>query len=396
MVDKKLYEDYESKLQPYHNGNLPLQPYRNGSPTLQSYHNGNNGNSGPRGISTEVNYNFSRANLRLTPGMPSSDDSFIGNYSETEKSAGPNLTEFASIQLTDSAAELWKPQEGLNHNGRNMQPGLVAVPRDGTVEPNPNKPPIALSGPHTHHGTSLIWTSAKEATRVRYHKNMAKFYHMGFGNSPFIPKTFAEWSRLKNDQVGTRLAYYQRQLQQSQSELAARRQELAIGSDIARTEIFPTLSSKLKSTAQRDCKSTVLARDSIWTTTYTDDPETDWPPYVEFKREGDDRVRGWRDYGRQLPLPRMRTMANMHYKHLYLDTKPTDSAIKGPDVPYHLRKINPDMCSVHKDTMPQTEDAAPVSVPPGFRCGAGDAEQIGIEELDGFTRELIEEIDNME
>jgi hypothetical protein len=133
-------------------------------------------------------------------------------------------------------------------------------------------------------------------------------------------------------------------------------------------------------------------RSTIWNSACANKPLIDWPPFKEFKTEGDDRVKGHRNYGRKLPLPRLRKLDKAHYHRLETDLKgvPTE----GPDVPYGVREIDTNLVSALTDTMPQIEDITTkpaVDMPRHFPHNT----EILLNQLDDFTRELIEEIEEL-
>lgn len=296
---------------------------------------------------SEVYYDRSSDLDPFNPIPPSSDDGYNGIYSDTEDSGSRGCISQAKLLYT----------------------------------------------PHSGFGNSQKWVSEKEKARDRFQRCLTNLHHMGCDSSFVIPATVDEWVELKIQYAEANIARAECKLRLLLSDHNTERHELVQGEDRFKfTHGLVGLSQKLKSTAQLDGKSTVLMRSTRWNTEYTKKPLVDWPPYREFKAEGDDRVRGSRAYGRKLPLPKLRKMDKVHYKRLKTDLEnvPTE----GADVPYDLREIDTSLISILTDTKPQTEELREGLAVFEPRFCFQDNEEILLDQVDGFTQALIKEIDS--
>lgn len=283
------------------------------------------------------------------PFPPSSDDGYDGEYSDTD--------DFAGRSVSDTCRVLFAPSKGFSN--------------------------------------SKTWVSEEETARVRYQRCMADLHHMGCDDSPFIPASFEEWISLKADYAERRLAYARRQLCLRLDDINTKRIEVACGGNAASS--LTALANKPRRNSQDDTKSTVLGLHTIWHPKHTDKPLVYWPPYKEFKMEGDGRVKGHRNYGRRLPLPKLRKLTDTHHR---LETDLRDVPTEGPRVPYDAREIDTSMTSALTDTMSpcDAKDNGPFLPTP---CLYRNIDQISLDDHhyskhNGFIRELIEDIDNLE
>ncbi|KAI1780443.1 hypothetical protein F4818DRAFT_435649 [Hypoxylon cercidicola] len=128
------------------------------------------------------------------------------------------------------------------------------------------------------------------------------------------------------------------------------------------------MSQKLLDRTADDGLTLVGSRMTIWNDRVKETAHVDWPPPQEFGK-----------YGRRLPPPRIQQL-DPSYAHLAQG--PHAIPMTGPGVPYELRQLAPFSVNPTADGLTTEEVSNPKQ----------KVEEIKIDEVNGFLRELLEDI----
>ncbi len=203
---------------------------------------------------------------------------------------------------------------------------------------------LPMFGPRANAGWSqtMTWVSNEEEERERFSKIQANMSYAGFDKSPFVPKSFNEYVGHKNTHTQSQQRLTSDKIQGMEQSTHSARQHLLDGGD-PEYAMPPAAkpSPKLIEIGEEDGLTPVMSRPSIWTKRCFEQAQVDWPPYVAYKAEGDERARG--HYGRYLPIPRTRCLAEEHYPQAFAAAAGDPGAeplpFHGHGVPWDKRKV---------------------------------------------------------
>ncbi|OTB12993.1 hypothetical protein K445DRAFT_369016 [Daldinia sp. EC12] len=203
-----------------------------------------------------------------------------------------------------------------------------------------------------------------ELERRRWEKIQAYWNHE-FIKSPFIPSTFEEYIKFKNDSVKARQLAVLKKADAFNSSTGQ-------GHNVAR----PQVSRKLLEIHNTDNLSLVNTRVSIWHQNPDLFIPIDWPLRWEYEY-----------YQGQLPLPRVQEV-DRHFKDMVTQYKLFPA--HGPKVPRQFRRIanralNP---LVDGMTVPEYDDI--------LKERNMEIAELEMDELNGFTQQLLQDIDEPE
>lgn len=180
-----------------------------------------------------------------------------------------------------------------------------------------------------------------------------------FPRSPVVPQSLAEYLSLKKE------------ISKDKQQETKGKQKLASGSPAEHHRMIPRLSEKLIRVTDEDGLSCVTSRNTIWTNECIVNGHIDWPEdYESYKSKP----------GKIFPAPRVQLLDE---KYANLMEGPNPLPKYGPGVPPQYRALATFALLPIYDGMTEF-DAEEVQEP---------SEEIKSEELDGYTQELLKEID---